>query len=74
MLYYAHLQKRADGIAPGMTVKRGTTIGFVGDTGNAGPGNFHLHFSVAIVTDPKRFWSGTYLNPYPILKSGQYPQ
>ncbi|MEO6333537.1 MAG: M23 family metallopeptidase [Pyrinomonadaceae bacterium] len=74
MLYYAHLQKRAEEISVGMRVRKGTTIGFVGDTGNAGAGNFHLHFSIAIVTDPKRFWSGTYINPYPVLKNGQYPQ
>ncbi|MEO8041633.1 MAG: M23 family metallopeptidase [Acidobacteriota bacterium] len=74
VLYYAHLQRRADEIAIGMRVRKGTTIGFVGDTGNAGAGNFHLHFSIAVVTDPQRFWSGTYLNPYPILKSGAYPQ
>ena len=74
MLYYAHLQKRADGISVGMRVRKGTTLGFVGDTGNAGPGNYHLHFSIAVITDPKRFWSGTYINPYPLLKTGQYPQ
>jgi murein DD-endopeptidase MepM/ murein hydrolase activator NlpD len=74
MLYYAHLQKRADGISVGMRVRKGATLGFVGDTGNAGPGNYHLHFSIAVITDPKRFWSGTYLNPYPLLKTGQYPQ
>jgi len=74
VLYYAHLQRRADKITIGTRVRKGTTIGFVGDTGNAGTGNFHLHFSIAVVTDPKRFWSGTYLNPYPILKSGSYPQ
>ena len=74
VLYYAHLQRRADGISEGMQVKQGTTIGFVGDTGNAGPGNTHLHFSIAAITDPKRFWTGTYLNPFPILKSGSYPQ
>ena len=73
MLYYAHLQRRADDISVGMQVKKGATIGFVGDTGNAGAGNTHLHFSVAIVTDPKRFWEGTYLNPYPLLKNGEYP-
>ncbi len=74
MLYYAHLQRRADGIRVGMRVQKGTPLGFVGDTGNAGPGNFHLHFSIAIVTDPKSFWSGTYINPYPLLKNGEYPQ
>ena len=74
ILYYAHLQRRADEISVGMRVRKGTTIGFVGDTGNSGAGNFHLHFSIAIVTDPKRFWSGTYINPYPLLRNGQYPQ
>ena len=73
ILYYAHLLRRADGITVGTRVQKGTTIGFVGDSGNAGAGNYHLHFSVAIVTDPKRFWSGTYLNPYPLLVNGTYP-
>jgi len=70
VLYYAHLQKRADGIIEGMAVKKGETIGYVGDTGNAGMGNYHLHFSIARVVDPKRYWEGTYINPYPLLKSG----
>ena len=73
ILYYAHLQRRADEISVGMNVKRGATIGYVGDTGNAGPGNCHLHFSVARITDPKRFWEGSYVNPYPLLKTGTYP-
>lgn len=66
--YYAHLQARAPGIAEKQFVKQGTTIGYVGDTGNAGPGNNHLHFSIKAVVDPKRFWDGTNINPYPILK------
>jgi len=74
ILYYGHLQRRADDISVGMQVRKGTTIGFVGDTGNSGVGNFHLHFSVAIVTDPKRFWEGTPVNPYPLLKNGEYPK
>jgi murein DD-endopeptidase MepM/ murein hydrolase activator NlpD len=65
--YYAHLQRRADDLHEGGVVKKGTTIGYVGDTGNAGPGNYHLHFAISIVTDPKRFWDGQPINPYPIL-------
>lgn len=72
--YYAHLQARAEDVKAGDTVKQGKTIGFVGDTGNAGAGNYHLHFSIAIVTDPKRYWEGTYIDPYPYLKSGTAPQ
>ena len=68
MLYYAHLQKRADGLQPGDQVSRGQTIGFVGDTGNAGEGNFHLHFSVMVVTDPARYWEGENLNPFPLFR------
>jgi murein DD-endopeptidase MepM/ murein hydrolase activator NlpD len=68
MLYYAHLQKRAEGIKPGDPVVRGQLLGYVGDTGNAGRGNFHLHFSVAVVRDPARYWEGDYLNPFPLLR------
>ena len=66
--YYAHLQSRAHGIIEGQFAKQGSIIGYVGDTGNAGPGNTHLHFSINAVTDPKRFWDGVSVNPYPILK------
>lgn len=73
VLYYAHLQRRADDIAVGQRVARGKVIGYVGDTGNAGTGNYHLHFSVARVNDPTRFWEGTYLNPYPLLRGQPLP-
>ncbi|CAN5551185.1 M23 family metallopeptidase [soil metagenome] len=69
VLYYAHLQRRGEDIKVGDIVKQGKTIGYVGDTGNAGSGNYHLHFSIAIVTDPKRNWEGVYINPYPLLKN-----
>lgn len=67
--YYAHLQKRADGLKEGDAVRQGAVIGYVGDTGNAGPGNYHLHFSLFAVTDPKRYWDGTNINPYPLLRN-----
>jgi murein DD-endopeptidase MepM/ murein hydrolase activator NlpD len=65
--YYAHLDHYADGLEVGKVLHRGDTIAYVGDTGNAGPGNYHLHFSVSIVSDPKRYWEGTNINPYPLL-------
>jgi len=70
ILYYAHLQSRQPGLSEHDQVKRGQVIAYVGDTGNAGPGNFHLHFAIAEAIDPKRWWSGPYINPYPILKNG----
>ena len=67
--YYAHLQSYAAGLAEGNVVRQGDVIAYVGDTGNAGVGNYHLHFSIAAVSDPKRYWEGTNINPYPLLRS-----
>jgi murein DD-endopeptidase MepM/ murein hydrolase activator NlpD len=66
--YYAHLQGYAQGLAEGGYVRRGDVIAYVGDTGNAGAGNYHLHFSISAVSDPKRYWEGTSINPYPLLR------
>jgi hypothetical protein len=65
--YYAHLSAYADGLAENKFIRRGEMIAYVGDTGNAGAGNYHLHFAIWTVEDPKRFWSGTDINPYPLL-------
>jgi murein DD-endopeptidase MepM/ murein hydrolase activator NlpD len=69
VLYYAHLQQYAGGIFEGKVVRQGDVIAFVGDSGNAGAGNYHLHFSLAIVANPKRYWEGTNINPFPLLKN-----
>ena len=69
IFYYAHLSHYAAGLAEGDNVRQGQVIAYVGDTGNAGPGNYHLHFSIATVTDPKRYWEGTNINPYPLLQN-----
>ena len=66
--YYAHLDRYAEGLTEGRSVKQGETIAYVGDSGNAGAGNYHLHFSVALASDPKRYWEGVNINPYPLLK------
>ena len=68
IFYYAHLSGYAPGIVEGKDVRQGEVIAYVGDTGNAGPGNYHLHFSIAMVSDPKRYWEGTNINPYPLLR------
>ena len=68
VFYYAHLQRYADGLVVGKFVKQSDVIAYIGDTGNAGAGNFHLHFSISIVADPKRYWEGTNINPYPLLR------
>lgn len=65
--YYAHLAGYAPGIREGMAVNRGTLLGYVGDTGNAGPGNTHLHFGMSQMTPSDRWHQGTPVNPYPLL-------
>ncbi|WP_420129820.1 M23 family metallopeptidase [Longimicrobium sp.] len=71
MYYYAHLQRYAAGIRDGLPVRRGQVIAYVGDTGNAGAGNYHLHFSVGRLPDPQRYWDSENVNPYPLL-AGEY--
>lgn len=71
LYYYAHLQRYAAGIRDGTPVRRGQVIAYVGDTGNAGAGNYHLHFSVGRLSDPARYWDSDNVNPYPLL-AGEY--
>jgi peptidoglycan LD-endopeptidase LytH len=66
--YYAHLDRYADGLAEGQTVTRGQTIGYVGSTGNAKADAPHLHFAIFLLTPEKRWWDGTALDPYPVLR------
>lgn len=70
LFYYAHLERYAAGIREGQRVRRGEVIAYVGDTGNAGPGNYHLHFSVGRLTDVQRWWDSENVNPYPLLVGG----
>ena len=55
-------------IAEQQQVRQGDLMGYVGDTGNAQPGNYHLHFAVWQIDDPKHFWNGSNLNPYDLLR------
>ncbi len=65
--YYAHLDRYAPGLAEGQQVRPGTTIGFVGSTGDASPDGPHLHFAVNSMAPGERWWEGTPVNPYPLL-------
>jgi murein DD-endopeptidase MepM/ murein hydrolase activator NlpD len=66
--YYAHLDRYAAGIFEGVRVTRGQVIGYVGDTGNAAPGDCHLHFAIAILNDTSRWWSGRNVNPFDVWR------
>src|SRR5439155_18657939 len=65
--YYAHLERYADEIREGLTVKQGDIIGYVGTTGNAPANTPHLHFAIFKLGPEKRWWEGTPIDPYPIL-------
>lgn len=65
--YYAHLMRYEAGIAEGKQLRRGDVIAYVGDTGNAGAGNYHLHFAISRITGPGKWSGGDPINPYPFL-------
>lgn len=65
--YYAHLDRYADGVREGMSVKAGDVIGYVGVTGNAPPGAPHLHFAITRLLPTKEWWKGEAVDPYPLL-------
>ena len=66
--YYAHLDHYAPGLAEGKRVVRGQVIGYVGVTGNAPKDTPHLHFAIFKLTAEKKWWQGTPIDPYDVLK------
>jgi len=59
---YYHLTSIGEGVVPGLSLDRGSLVGYVGNTGNASGGPAHLHFEI-------HNNSGTPMDPYPRLKS-----
>jgi murein DD-endopeptidase MepM/ murein hydrolase activator NlpD len=66
--YYAHLERYADGLREGDPVRKGQVIGYVGTSGNAPKNTPHLHFAVFRLTGLQRWWEGTPIDPYDILR------
>jgi murein DD-endopeptidase MepM/ murein hydrolase activator NlpD len=66
--YYAHLERYAEGLRDGDQVARGQIIGYVGTSGNAPRDTPHLHFAIFKMTDEKRWWQGTPIDPYSVLR------
>jgi len=60
--FYAHLDGYAAGLVDGQRVERGQLIGYNGDTGNAAPGAYHVHFGM-------RPGGITNVNPYPTVRA-----
>lgn len=65
--YYAHLDSFREGLRPGERVRAGDVIGYVGTTGNADGTIPHLHLQI-MRYQPRRYWEGVPVNPYPILQ------
>ncbi|TPG43384.1 M23 family metallopeptidase [Sphingomonas koreensis] len=65
--YYAHMSGYAPGVQEQQVVKTGDLLGYAGDTGDAGPGNYQLHFGLSYMHPGEGWWQGTPVNPYPLL-------
>jgi murein DD-endopeptidase MepM/ murein hydrolase activator NlpD len=66
--YYAHLERYADGLKEGDRVRKGQVIGYVGTSGNAPKDTPHLHFAIFRLTEARRWWEGTPIDPYDVLR------
>lgn len=66
--YYAHLDRYADGISEGDSVRKGQVIAYVGSTGNASPDAPHLHFAIFKLGVEKQWWRGTPINPFQVWR------
>lgn len=66
--YYAHLDRYADGLREGQTLRTGDLVGYVGTSGNAPKDTPHLHFAIFRLTEPGRWWEGTAIDPYLALQ------
>lgn len=69
--YYAHLDRYAEGLAEGASLRKGQVIGYVGSTGNASPDAPHLHFAIFKLGPERQWWRGTPLNPYLVWRDAR---
>lgn len=67
VLMYAHLDHYAEGMRDSLPLRQGQIIGYVGTTGNAAENAPHLHFAIAHPRDVKLWWTGTAIDPRPLL-------
>ena len=70
--YYAHLEGYARGLSEKDRVRRDQVIGYVGTSGNAPRDTPHLHFAIFRLTEERRWWEGTPVEPFAIL-TGKRP-
>ena len=73
VLLYGHLERYADGLVEGQPLARGQVIGYVGTTGNAPPNLPHLHFGIERARNVAKWYTGTPVDPRPLLQGAQAP-
>jgi peptidoglycan LD-endopeptidase LytH len=66
--YYAHLERYADDIREGESIKQGQVIGYVGTSGNAPKNTPHLHFAVFELGPERQWWKGKAVDPYLVFR------
>lgn len=66
--YYAHLERYADGLTEGQSIRRGQVIGYVGTSGNAPRNTPHLHFAIFRLNEDKKWWDGDAVDPFLVFK------
>ena len=66
--YYAHLERYVDNLHESDRVSQGQLIGYVGTSGNAPQGTPHLHFAIFKLTEEKRWWEGTPVDPWEVFR------
>lgn len=69
--YYAHLDRYADDIVEGASVRKGQVIAYVGSTGNALPDAPHLHFAIFRLGPERQWWRGTPVNPFLVWRDAK---
>ena len=62
--YYAHLDRLAPSVRPGVVVEAGTLLGWSGNTGNARTTPPHLHFGISLYGQ-----TAGEISPYPYLQT-----
>jgi murein DD-endopeptidase MepM/ murein hydrolase activator NlpD len=65
--YYAHLERYRAGLREGMKLSKGDVLGYVGTTGNAPKNAPHLHFAILRMGADRKWWTGTPIDPRPLL-------
>jgi peptidoglycan LD-endopeptidase LytH len=68
IFYYAHLDAYAPGLHEGQQLRQGDPLGYVGTTGNAPKNAPHLHFAIERLGPEQKWWEGTPLDPFLVLK------